>query len=109
MWLILQNDEPLDFVIATGEQHSVREFIELCAPRFGMDIVWSGSGLNEIGTDIITGNVVICVNPEYFRPAEVDHLIGNSMLAKEKLGWSPTINFQDLIEDMCNNFLGEYI
>ena len=109
MWLILQNDEPLDFVIATGEQHSVREFIELCAPRFGMDIVWSGSGLNEIGTDIITGNVVICVNPEYFRPAEVDHLIGNSMLAKEKLGWSPTINFQDLIEDMCNNFLGENI
>ena len=107
MWLILQNDDPMDFVIATGEQHSVREFIELAAPKFGMNIVWSGKGLNEIGTDIITGNIVVRVNPEYFRPAEVDYLIGDSSLAREQLGWRPTRSFEDLIEDMCSNVLGD--
>jgi GDPmannose 4,6-dehydratase len=107
MWLILQNDVPLDFVIATGRQHSVREFIELCAPRFGMNIIWSGEGLEEIGTDTITGNVVVCVNPEYFRPSEVDYLIGDSTLAHEKLGWYTTMSFEDLIEDMCNSILGD--
>lgn len=107
MWMILQNDKPMDFVVATGEQHSVREFIELAAPKFGMQIAWSGEGLNEIGTDINTGKRVIRVNTEYFRPAEVDYLIGDSSLAREQLGWYPTISFKDLIEDMCNNVLGE--
>lgn len=107
MWMILQNDEPLDFVIATGEQHSVREFIELAAPKFGMNIVWAGSGLKEVGINKKNGDVVICINPEYFRPAEVDYLIGDSTLARDQLGWQPTTSFEDLIEDMCNNVLGE--
>lgn len=107
MWLILQHDTPMDFVVATGEQHSVREFIELAAPRFGMDIYWEGRGLKEVGIDRNTGKVIVRVNPEYFRPAEVDSLIGDCELAKKELGWAPEIDFETLIEDMCNSVLGE--
>ena len=103
MWLMLQQDKPDDFVIATGEQHSVKEFVEAAAPYFGMQITWRGDGLNEIGYDIFTGNEVIKVNPKYFRPAEVETLLGDATKAKWKLGWKPKISFNELVKDMCEN------
>ena len=101
MWLMLQQDEPDDFVIATGVQYSVREFVEESAPYFGMNIEWSGEGLNEVGIDKNTGKTVIRVNPKYFRPAEVETLLGDATKAKEKLGWEPRTSFKQLVEDMC--------
>jgi GDPmannose 4,6-dehydratase len=103
MWLMLQQDTADDYVIATGEQYSVREFVEAAAPYFGMQITWRGDGLDEIGYDVFTGNEVIRVNPKYFRPAEVETLLGDSTKAKEKLGWEPKISFDELVEDMCIN------
>jgi GDPmannose 4,6-dehydratase len=101
MWLMLQQDEADDYVIATGEQYSVREFVEAAAPYFGMQITWRGEGLNEIGYDVFTGNEVIKVSPKYFRPAEVETLLGDASKAKKKLGWEPKISFKQLVEDMC--------
>ena len=101
MWLMLQQDEPDDFVIATGEQYSVRQFIEEAAPYFGIKIRWEGEGLDEIGVDEFTGKVVIRVDPKYFRPAEVETLLGDATKAKEKLGWEPKTSFKQLVEDMC--------
>ena len=103
MWLMLQQDEPDDYVIATGEQYSVREFIEEAAPYFGMNIIWEGSGLNEIGIDKLSGKTIVRVNPKYFRPAEVETLLGDASKAKEKLGWNPRTSFKQLVEDMCIN------
>ena len=103
MWMMLQQDEPDDFVIATGVQYSVREFVEEAAPYFGMNIVWEGEGLDEVGIDKSTGRTVIKVNPKYFRPAEVETLLGDATKAKEKLGWEPKISFKQLVEDMCIN------
>lgn len=103
MWLMLQQDEPDDYVIATEEQHSVREFVEKCAPYFGMNIRWEGEGLDEVGIDIISNKVVIRVSEKYFRPSEVDTLIGDSSKAREKLGWKPKISFDELVRDMCLN------
>jgi len=100
MWLMLQQDEADDYVIATGEQYSVRQFVEEAAPYFGMKIVWEGEGLDEVGIDKNTGRKVIDVNPKYFRPAEVETLLGDATKAKEKLGWEPKISFDQLIEDM---------
>jgi len=94
MWLMLQQDEPDDFVIATGEQYSVRRFIEEAAPYFGIKIRWEGEGLDEIGVDEFTGKVVIRVDPKYFRPAEVETLLGDATKAKEKLGWEPRASFK---------------
>jgi GDPmannose 4,6-dehydratase len=101
MWMILQQDDPDDYVIATGEQYSVREFVEEAAPYFGMKIAWEGEGLNEVGIDKLTKKTVIQVNPKYFRPAEVETLLGDASKAKEKLGWEPKITFKQLVEDMC--------
>ena len=101
MWLMLQQDEPEDYVIATGVQYSVREFVEEAAPYFGMNIVWEGEGLNEVGIHKSTGRTVVRVNPKYFRPAEVETLLGDASKAKEKLGWEPKISFKQLVEDMC--------
>jgi GDPmannose 4,6-dehydratase len=101
MWLMLQQDEPEDYVIATGVQYSVKDFVEEAAPYFGMKIVWEGEGLNEVGIDKNTGRVVVKVNPKYFRPAEVETLLGDATKAKEKLGWEPKISFKQLVEDMC--------
>jgi GDPmannose 4,6-dehydratase len=101
MWLMLQQDEPDDFVIATGVQYSVREFVEEAAPYFGMKIVWMGEGLDEVGIDVNTNRAVIRVDPKYFRPAEVETLLGDASKAKEKLGWEPKISFKQLVEDMC--------
>jgi GDPmannose 4,6-dehydratase len=101
MWLMLQQDEPDDYVIATGEQYSVREFVEVAAPYFGMNIVWEGEGVGEVGIDKNTKRTVIKVSPKYFRPAEVETLLGDATKAKEKLGWEPKFSFKQLVEDMC--------
>jgi GDPmannose 4,6-dehydratase len=101
MWLMLQQDEPDDYVIATGEQYSVKEFVEEAAPYFGMRIEWMGEGINEIGFDWNTKKPVIKVNAKYFRPAEVETLLGDATKAKQKLGWEPKISFKQLVEDMC--------
>ena len=100
MWLMLQQDEPDDYVIATGEQYSVREFVNKAAPLFGLKIEWMGEGLDEIGYDWGTKKTVIKVNDRYFRPSEVESLLGDATKAKEKLGWEPKITFDQLVEDM---------
>jgi GDPmannose 4,6-dehydratase len=101
MWLMMQQDEPDDYVIATGQQYSVRDFVEEAAPYFGMNVVWEGEGLNEVGVDRNTGKTIIKVNPKYFRPAEVETLLGDATKAKKQLGWEPKISFEQLVEDMC--------
>ena len=100
MWLMLQQDEPDDYVIATGEQYSVRDFVNAAAPYFGFKIEWMGEGLNEVGYDWNTKRPVIKVDPKYFRPAEVESLLGDATKAKEKLGWEPKTSFKELVEDM---------
>jgi len=99
--LMLQQDEPEDYVIATGVQYSVREFVEEAAGYFGMKIEWMGEGLNEVGYDWNTKRPVIKVDPKYFRPTEVETLLGDATKAKEKLGWEPKTSFKELVEDMC--------
>ena len=115
-WLMLQQDEPEDYVIATGKQHSVKEFVELAAKELGFDIEWKGTGLDEIGIvagqkrgkrkeeredeGLKTGDVIIKVDTRYFRPTEVDALLGDASKAKEKLGWSPKITFNELVKEM---------
>lgn len=101
MWLMLQQDEAEDFVIATGEQHSVREFCEKAAPFFGLNFEWMGEGLDEVGFHWGAKKPIIKVDPKYFRPAEVETLLGDPTKAKEKLGWEPKTSFDELIEDMC--------
>jgi GDPmannose 4,6-dehydratase len=103
MWLMLQQDEPDDYVISTGKQYSVRKFVEESAPYFGMKIEWVGENINEVGYDTYSGNQVISVDPKYFRPSEVDTLLGDSSKAKENLGWDPKISFKELVKDMCEN------
>lgn len=104
MWLMLQHTDPMDFVIATGEQHSVREFVESCAPYFGMKIEWHGSGINEVGWS--NGRPVVTLDKRYLRPAEVDTLLGDASLARDTLGWEPVITFEELVEDICLNGVG---
>jgi len=101
MWLMLQQDEPDDYVIATGKQYSVKEFIAEAAPLFGFNIEWMGEGLDEVGYDWGMKKTVIKVSDKYFRPAEVESLLGDATKAKEKLGWEPKISFKELVEDMC--------
>jgi len=103
MWLMLQQNTPDDYVISTGEQYSVREFVEKAAPYFGFDIEWYGQGEDEIGMDKNTKKTIIAVNSKYYRPAEVETLLGDSTKAKEELGWKPEITFSELVEDMCEN------
>lgn len=101
MWLMLQQDAPDDFVIATGEQYSVKQFVEKCAPYFNMEIQWHGQGLDEIGVDIKTGKTVVRVDEKYFRPAEVQSLLGDASKARTKLGWTPNYTFDMLVHEMC--------
>jgi GDPmannose 4,6-dehydratase len=101
MWLMLQQDAPDDFVIATGEQYSVKQFVEKCAPYFNMEIQWQGQGLDEIGIDIKTGKTVVRVDEKYFRPAEVQSLLGDASKARTKLGWIPNYTFDMLVHEMC--------
>ena len=101
MYLMLQQDEPDDYVIATGKQYSVRDFVNKAAPFFGLNLEWSGEGLDEIAIDKISKRTVVAVDKKYFRPAEVESLLGDPTKAKEKLGWEPTTTFDQLVEDMC--------
>ncbi len=100
MWVMLQQDEPGDYVLATGESHSVREFVELAFAETGHEIVWSGKGIEEIGCDRKTGQVLVRVDRQYFRPTEVDLLLGNPAKARERLGWRHRISFSDLVAEM---------
>lgn len=104
MWLMLQQATPDDYVIATGEQFSVKEFVEEAAPYFGMNIEWRGEGLNEVGVDTNTGKEVVKVDPKYFRPAEVETLLGDASKAKRNLGWKPKYNFKSLVKEMCESY-----
>ena len=103
MWLMLQQDKPDDYVIATGKQYSVKEFIEKSAPYFGFDIEWYGSGQDEIGIDKKTKKTIISVNSKYFRPAEVETLLGDASKAKKELKWEPKTTFDELVREMCEN------
>ncbi|CCM79556.1 GDP-mannose 4,6-dehydratase [Rhizobium mesoamericanum] len=100
-WLMLQQQTAEDFVIATGEQHSVREFVELAGKEVGLSIRWEGKGVDEKGYDTETGACIVAVDPRYFRPAEVETLLGDPSKAKEKLGWSPKTSFIDLVKEMA--------
>ena len=101
MWLMLQQDKPKDYVIATGHQYSVKQFVERCASKFGFNVEWQGKGLDEIGIDKVSGKTIIKVDPKYFRPAEVESLLGDATLARKELGWKPEYNFQQLVDEMC--------
>ena len=101
MYLMLQQDEPDDYVIATGQQYSVREFVDKAAPYFGLSLEWQGEGLNEVAVEKTSKRTVVAVDEKYFRPAEVESLLGDPTKAKEKLGWEPTTTFDQLVEDMC--------
>jgi len=101
MWLMLQQDKPDDYVIATGEQYSVKDFVDEAAPYFGFKLEWMGEGLEETAFDWNTKRPVIIIDPEYFRPAEVESLLGDATKAKEVLGWEPKTTFKQLVEEMC--------
>jgi GDPmannose 4,6-dehydratase len=101
MWLMLQQNNPDDYVIATGKQYSVKEFVNAAGPYFGLHIEWKGEGLNEVGVERFSGKPIIRVDSKYFRPTEVETLLGDATKAKEKLGWEPKITFEQLVEDMC--------
>jgi GDPmannose 4,6-dehydratase len=103
MWLMLQQATPEDFVVATGETHSIREFIEAACDELNVKIEWSGTELDETCSDVATGNPIVKINPEFYRPAEVDVLIGNSTKAREVLGWTPKINFRELVKRMVTH------
>lgn len=103
-WMMLQQDEPEDFVIATGVQYSVRDFVNLAAKEVGIEITWRGEGIQETGSDQ-NGNVIVRVDPRYFRPTEVETLLGNPAKAKEKLGWTPKISFEELVAEMMREDL----
>ena len=101
MYLMLQQDKPDDYVIATGKQYSVKDFVDEAAPYFGFNLEWFGEGEDEIAVDKNTKRTVVAVNPRYYRPTEVESLLGDATKAKEVLGWEPTTSFKDLVEDMC--------
>jgi GDPmannose 4,6-dehydratase len=103
-WLMLQQDKPQDYVIATGEQHSVREFVQRCARLLELDLTWQGSGIDEKAVDR-DGNVVVAVDPRYFRPTEVETLLGDPGKARRELGWSCTTSFDDLVREMVESDL----
>ena len=105
MWLMLQQPEPDDYVLATGESHSVREFVELAFTEVGRQIQWQGVGADEIGIDAVTGNDLVRVDPRYFRPTEVDELIGDASKAAQRLGWRHQTSFKELVAEMVHSDL----
>lgn len=105
MYLMLQQPSPADYVIATGETHTVREFIESAFKTVGIKVVWSGQGVSEFGKDESTGKIVIRVDPQFFRPAEADYLIGDYTKARKELGWSPKTSFEELVKIMVERDL----
>ncbi|KAH0543803.1 GDP-mannose 4,6 dehydratase [Cotesia glomerata] len=102
MWMMLQQENPEDYVIATGESHSVREFVELAFQHVNINIIWEGTGVDEVGRDKNSGKVLVRVNSRYFRPTEVGMLLGDASKAKMKLGWEPSVSFKELVQDMMN-------
>ncbi|MDY6944036.1 MAG: GDP-mannose 4,6-dehydratase [Pseudomonadota bacterium] len=104
-WLILQQDEPDDYVIATGEQHSVREFVTLACEELGIGLRWEGSGIEEKAFDVRSGDCVVAVDSRYFRPTEVDTLLGDPSKAKRKLEWEPKVRFRELVAEMIREDL----
>ncbi|MFP4162530.1 MAG: GDP-mannose 4,6-dehydratase [Chitinispirillaceae bacterium] len=100
MWLMLQQNEPDDYVIATGEVHSVRDFLEKAFGCLGISIEWNGNGVDEVGIDKESGKVIVRIDPKYYRPTEVDLLVGDATKARERLGWKPQIYFDQLVENM---------
>ena len=107
MWRMLQQDEPEDFVLATGVTTTIREFSERAFAEVGITLGWSGSGVDETGRDVKSGNILVSIDPAYFRPTEVDLLIGDASKAREKLGWQPTCDLQQMIEEMIKADLEE--
>jgi len=99
-WLMLQQEEPRDYVIATGETHSVREFVELAFHEIDVQIEWQNSGIDEVGIDSSTGEIKVCVDEQYFRPSEVEVLLGNPLKAEKELGWQRQISFEELVSGM---------
>lgn len=106
MWRMLQQDEPGDYVLATGETHTIREFCELAFKEVGMEIEWQGTGVDEVGVDKLTGKTVLRINPEFFRPAEVDILLGDPSKAENVLGWKREVDFPGLVKLMVDYDLG---
>ena len=104
-WLMLQQDAPDDFVIATGKQFSVRQFVEVAATDLGIGIRWEGTGVDEKGYDTATGKCIVAVDPRYFRPTEVETLLGDPSKAKQKLGWVPKITFEEMVQEMVQEDL----
>jgi GDPmannose 4,6-dehydratase len=104
-WLILQQDEPDDYVIATGRQHSVRQFVEAAFSEVGISLIWEGDGVEERGINVGTGDVLVEVDPRYFRPTEVETLLGDPAKAREKLGWEARIPLQDMVAEMVREDL----
>jgi GDPmannose 4,6-dehydratase len=100
MWLILQQDRPDDYVLATGESHSVREFVDCAFAEVGRRIIWRGTGVDEKGFDEASGDVLVEVDPRYFRPTEVDMLIGDASKARARLGWKHRSTFAELVKEM---------
>ena len=106
-WLMLQQPEPDDYVIATGQQHSVREFVEIAGRELDIEIHWQGNGIEEIGMDSRTSRIVVRIDPRYFRPTEVESLLGDAGKALEKLGWTPRISFEEMVREMVAHDLRE--
>ncbi len=104
-WLMLQQPEPEDFVIATGEQHSVRNFVSAAAQHLGIDVEWRGHGADEEGVNCQSGEVIVKVDPRYFRPTEVETLLGDATKARTKLGWKPELSFEELVQEMVTEDL----
>ncbi len=102
-WLMLQQDRPEDFVIATGVQYTVREFVDAAAKEYGMQIRWEGAGESEKGYDAASGKCIVSVDPRYFRPTEVETLLGDATKARQKLGWVPKITFAELVSEMARS------
>jgi GDPmannose 4,6-dehydratase len=104
-WLMLQQDQPEDFCIATGIQYSVRDFVNFAWAHLGKQIIWKGEGVDEKGYDTESGNMIVAVDPRYFRPTEVETLLGDPTKAKKKLGWIPKISLEEMVHEMMENDL----
>ena len=104
---MLQQPKPDDYVLATGETHTIREFVELSAKILGWEVVWRGRGLKETGVDKKTGRTLVAIDPRYFRPAEVDLLVGDARKARRELGWKPSVTFEQLVEMMVKSDLAQ--
>jgi GDPmannose 4,6-dehydratase len=107
MWMMLQQPESEDYVVATGHQHSVRDLIETAAGKLDIRIAWEGKGIEEKGINAATGKPIVAIDPRYFRPAEVDTLLGDPSKARRKFGWEPRISFEELVTEMITADLKE--